>query len=79
LITTENAQIDSRQQIEALFYDNRFQKLEEKLTTSSFPVESTSFMPNKSSQITETMTTCVIDEYRDRETHKPNVITHNAP
>jgi len=51
----------------------------EKLTTSSVPAESATSMPSKTSQITEIMTTRVIDEYRDKETHKLNVIIHNAP
>ena len=55
-----------------------FQQLEEKLTTSSVPTASTTSIPSKTSQITETMATHVIDEYRDRETRKLNIIIHNA-
>jgi len=44
------------------------------LISSSAP---TSFIYTK--QITETMATHVIEEFRDRETCKLNVIIHNAP
>ena len=92
LSTTQNPQIAIGQKIEALqsqltglmtkvndHINARFQQLEEKLTTSSVPTASTTSIPSKTSQITETMATRVIDEYRDRETRKMNIIIHNAP
>ena len=92
LSTTQNPRIAIGQQIEALqsqliglmtkvnnHINARFQQLKEKLTTSSVPAKSTISIPSKTSPITETMATRVIDEYRDRETRKLNIIIHNAP
>jgi len=77
--TTENPQLSTDQQIEALqsqitglmakvndHINDHFQQLEEKLTTSPVPVDNSTSIPIKSFQITETMATHVIDEYRDR-------------
>ena len=90
--TTENPQISIGQQIEALHsqltglmskvndhINDHFQQLEEKLTSNPAPVDNSASIPSKSSQITETMVTHVIDEYRDREGRKLNVIVHNVP
>jgi len=77
LITTENAQNDIGQQIEALLtglmskvndhINDHFQKLEEKLTTLLLPCQIS--LP----KLLKRWPTHVIDEYRDRKTCKLNL------
>ena len=57
----------------------RFQQLEEKLSNSSANNESINPIPSQTSPITESVATRVIDEYRDRENRKLNIIVHKVP
>ena len=89
----QNSEVAIGQQIEALqsqltglmtkvndHINVRFQQLEEKLTTRPASVGDTAtFLTTQTSPTTEIMATRVIDEYRDRESHKLNIILHNVP
>ena len=56
-----------------------FQQLEEKLSYSSVHSESVISIPNQVSPITESVATQVIDEFRDKENHKLNIIILKVP
>lgn len=63
--------------------NSRFQQLEEKITTNSLHsnsiTQSLSSAHEPGGSITAVMASQVIDEYRDRESRKLNIILHNVP
>ena len=90
--TTQDAQLAIGQQIEVLHnqltglmtkindhINLHFQQLEEKLSNSSANNESINPIASQASPITESVATRVIDEYRDRENRKLNIIIHKVP
>ena len=68
LVTKVNEQIN-----------NRLQQLEEKLTSIPSTSQSISTSCSSTDESTENLASQVIDEYRDRENRKLNVILHNVP
>ena len=90
--TTQNGQFAIGQQIEVFqsqltdlmtkvneHINSCFQQLEGKLFNSSVNGESINPLPSQTSPITESVVTRVIDEYRDRESRKLNIIVHKVP
>ena len=68
LVTKVNEQIN-----------NRLQQLEEKLTSTTSTSQNVSTSCSSTDESTETLASQVIDEYRDRESCKLNVILHYVP
>ena len=90
--TTQDGQLAIGQQIEVFqnqltglmtkvneHINSCFQQLEVKLSNSSIHSESITPLPSQASPVTESVATRVIDEYRDRESHKLNIIVHKVP